>query len=145
LAFRRPVSFPVRFALHKAGMGPEDLSSRLYTTILAGGVKKIVANSFFVLTDLSDFRVQVGNYDLLRIGDCLNLRFRLERMHNGRREMADVDGEFRVTSVRIDHGPTGQRQIAQIAATRKAPVWRSVKLLPPRVLGPARFPPTEVK
>jgi len=104
-----------------------------------------MGNTFFVLTDLSDFRVQVGDYDFLRIGDKISLRFRLERMHDGRREMADVDGEFRVAAVQIAHGPTGSRQIAQIAAINKPPFWKAIKLLPPRVLPPARFPPTEVK
>jgi hypothetical protein len=66
-------------------------------------------------------------------------------MHLGRREILEVDGEFRVTGLQNSIDSKGYRQIVQVSATGKAPSWRAVKLLPPRTLPPARFPRTEVK
>ena len=97
------------------------------------------------LADVSNFRAQIGDLPVVRIGERLTLRFRLERMHLGRRESREVDGEYSVTGLNTTVDPKGTRQIVQVSAVGKAPAWRAVKLLPPRTLSPARWPPTEVK
>jgi hypothetical protein len=100
---------------------------------------------FLKLVDLSDPPQVRVDHAPLRLGDRLSLRFSLERMHQGRRELLDVDGEFHVTALLNKLSPNVDQQIAEIAATGKAPSWRAVKLLPARELGPARWPRTPIE
>lgn len=104
-----------------------------------------MATVFLQLADLFDTPQVRVDLPSLRIGDRLNLRFRLERMNHGRRETLDVDGEFHVTSLAHELATNVHRQIAEVAATGKAPSWRAVKLLPERSLGPARWPRTPIE
>lgn len=131
-------------------MGPNDpifllRSPPLYTIFPSSGVKKDMASTFLEFIDLSPAPRVVADLPSLRIGDPLTLRFHLERMHLGRREVLEVDGEYRVTKLQNSIHSRGFRQIAQIAATGKAPFWRAVKLQTPRSVCPARFPPTKIK
>ena len=77
----------------------------------------------------------------LRVGDKINLLFRLQRQHNGRSEVLDVTGDFRVSSVQH----TATHQLLQVESLGKAPAWRAVKKQAARQLGPATFPPTKVQ
>ena len=81
----------------------------------------------------------------MRIGDRLRLDFCMRRMNGGRSEILDVRGEFRVSSVSFD--ATGvPRQVIQVEAIGKSPVWRAVKkaALPVRKIAPSCSPPTKV-
>lgn len=83
----------------------------------------------------------------LRIGDPLRLHFRTERQTGGRREVLEVDGIFRVTSVGLDASRIPLRQLLSVqTATGKPPTWRSVKGRPEvsRKLPPAVFPKTVI-
>ena len=80
---------------------------------------------------------------LVKQGDKLKLSFVLSRQNNGRTEVLDVKGEYRVVSVLL---LAEGRQEVGIESTGKAPSWRSVKRRVPlvRKLSPARFPATLV-
>lgn len=85
---------------------------------------------------------------LVRVGERVGMKFRLTRRHGGRTEMLDVDGDFRVLTVRLALTAGGPRQMLTMeAASGKAPVWKSVKNPAPgrRVLPPARFPRTPLR
>jgi hypothetical protein len=103
--------------------------------------------TFLEMEDLpGTTRVRV-DVPTLRLGDPLKLRFRLERIHLGRREQLEVSGGFRVTSISHEIDPYGYRQIAKIAAVGVPPSWKAVKLSPTdrRQLPPAKSPPTLVE
>lgn len=77
----------------------------------------------------------------LRVGDRIGLRFRLKRIHGGRTEVLEVDGEFRVSTA----GLTLDRQVLSVeTVVGKVPVWRAIRKELPyeRTIPPARFPPT---
>lgn len=101
--------------------------------------------TFFELSDVTDHPRVRTELPLLRIGDKLNLRFRLERQHLNRREILDVSGEYQVTHLVIDLSQGRSRQIVQLSAMGKAPTWKAVKRLPPRRLPPAVSPPTRIE
>lgn len=65
----------------------------------------------------------------LRVGDPLGLKFRIERENNGRSEVLEVDGQFRVEAVGIDNATVPAKQLLSVAVAPgvKVPVWRSVK------------------
>ncbi len=80
----------------------------------------------------------------LRIGDRIKLGFRLGRVNQGRHEVLEVKGDFKVSSVSFD-GTEIPRQLIQVEAVGKEPTWRAVKKPPAgRQVAPARFPPTVV-
>jgi len=79
----------------------------------------------------------------LRIGDRIHLAFQLRRTTGNRREVLDVSGDFRVTSVSFDASAGPARQILVVESAGTAPAWRAVKRpaqAPGRQLGPTRFP-----
>lgn len=81
----------------------------------------------------------------LRIGDPLGLRFKLDRHSNGRTELLEVDGQFRVTAVGFDLAAYPCRQLLTVEALGKPPTWVSVKRRAPRgPLAPAISPRTPV-
>jgi len=98
--------------------------------------------STLILSEVEAPRVKMA-LPPLRQGDKLQLRFKLERIKNGRTEVLDVQGEFRVTSVSLT---TDQRQEVAVESTGKTPSWRAVKRrpTPTRKVGPTRFPRTVV-
>lgn len=80
----------------------------------------------------------------LRLGDRLQLRFRLSRQNGGRAEVLDVTGEYTVRSVSFDASDGPARQIISVVTTGVTPSWKAVKkasLASPRKLGPTRWPP----
>jgi len=83
---------------------------------------------------------------LLRIGDPLGLRFRIERQNGGRTEELAVDGQFRVAAVGVDASSGPSRQLLSVEAAGAVPTWRSIKKRSqkPRRLPPATFPRTPV-
>lgn len=83
----------------------------------------------------------------LRIGDRLTLAFVLKRQQGGRKEVLDVKGEFRVSSLGFDTTSGAARQKITVEAVGKAPSWRAVKKGsdPPRRLAPAKSPRTVIK
>lgn len=97
------------------------------------------------LLDLSDVtgspRVKLVLPIPLRIGDRLKLAFKMKRLHNGRTEIMDVQGEYRVQAASL----SAEHQHLSVEAVGKAPAWKAVrKETLSRKLPPARFPPTTV-
>ncbi len=82
----------------------------------------------------------------LRIGDTINLSFRLRRQNGGRTEALDVIGKFKVASVSFDATSGVGRQLLSIEATGASPSWKAVKKVEPfqRQLSPTHFPRTTV-
>lgn len=85
---------------------------------------------------------------LLRLGDPLRLKFRLERENHGRTEILSVDGRFRIAAVGFDSN--GAKQLLSVESIDPAPSWVSVKKRPlaaavVRGLGPSRFDRTPIE
>lgn len=81
----------------------------------------------------------------LRVGDPLGLRLRTTRITNGRHEVLDVNGQFRVTAVGFDASTMPRRQLLTVESVQKPPTWRAVKKPPQKpALSPARSPRTPV-
>jgi hypothetical protein len=82
----------------------------------------------------------------LRLGDVLNLNFRLRRQTGGRTEALEVNGRFKVTSVGFDATQGLPRQLLVVEATGVTPIWRAIKNTPPfvRQLSPTHYPRTTV-
>jgi hypothetical protein len=79
----------------------------------------------------------------LRIGDKVQLRFRLSRQNGGRTEVLDVAGDYLIRSVSFDTVSGSARQCLSVESTGVAASWRAVKKTPsapPRRVGPARAP-----
>lgn len=101
--------------------------------------------SVVVLSDVAGVpKVKMDLPSPLRLGDRLTLRFRVKRTNSGRAEVLDVDGEFRISSLRFE--PGSNRQILDVETTGKVPSWRAVKKTPEfkRVIPPAKSPRTMV-
>jgi hypothetical protein len=84
---------------------------------------------------------------LLRIGDPIGLHFSIEKQNdNGRTEVLQVNGQFRITAVGFDASGCPSRQLLSVEATGRAPTWRSIKkrVRGARRLSPAVFPKTSV-
>ena len=93
------------------------------------------------LADLSDSpRVKIGLPVPLRTGDRIRLAFKLKRKNNGRSEVLDVSGEFRVTQAVLSL----EAQTLSVESVGKAPTWRAVRkdVSSRRELPPAIFPRT---
>jgi len=101
--------------------------------------------TFFELSDVSGLPRVRTELPLLRIGDKLTLRFRLERQHLGRREVLDVFGEYQVTSMKLDLSQGRSRQIVSVSAINKAPIWKAVRNPPVRRLTLAKSPRTKIE
>lgn len=97
--------------------------------------------SHVILSDIEAPRVKLA-LPPLRQGDKLRLSFKLDRVKNGRSEVLEVQGEFRVTQVVL----VESRQEVTVESTGKSPAWRAVKRrhTPARKVGPTRFPRTVV-
>jgi hypothetical protein len=81
----------------------------------------------------------------LRVGDPLGLRFRISRQTNGRSEVLEVNGQFRVSAVGFDLSVQPRRQLLTVESIGKPPTWVSVRRPPPRApLAPAISPRTLV-
>ena len=109
------------------------------------GMQRVMTPATLVeMGDVADKpKVKLDLPSPLRIGDRLQLRFRLARMNGGRSEVLDVQGEFQVRSVSFDASSGSARQIISVESTGAAPSWKAVKkssLPPPRKLGPAKVP-----
>jgi hypothetical protein len=103
-----------------------------------------MATTFLTLADVPDSpRVRIELPEL-RIGDRLALRFQLTRQHNGRREVLDVQGEYRVTGTLADTSHGAPRQILHVEATGLTPSWKAVKNQVAKRLGTCRFPRTPI-
>jgi len=98
--------------------------------------------TFLELSDVSGSPRIRSDLPLLRIGDKINLRIHLGRVHLGRKEELEVIGAYIVTSLTLELGANRLCQIASVSSTGKAPAWRAIKLAPPRKLPPAHSPPT---
>ena len=88
-------------------------------------------------------RIKLELPSTLRLGDKLALKFKLKRTNQGRSEVLEVQGDFRVSSVSYD----GMRQILEVeTVVGKVPSWRAVKRSsePRRIVPPARSPRTVV-
>lgn len=83
---------------------------------------------------------------ILRLGDPIQLRFRLERMTQGRSEVLEVNGRFRVSQVGFDHASSPPRQLLALECAERPPAWRAVRKRPTekRRLSPAVFPRTAI-
>jgi len=98
--------------------------------------------SLLVLSDLDAPRIKLS-LPSVRQGDRIQLKFKLDRVKNGRTEVLLVQGEFRVVSVSV---LADLRQEVTVEATGISPSWRAVKKkhTPTRKVGPTRFPKTVV-
>lgn len=96
---------------------------------------------FFDLADLPGSPRVKGTYPVIHIGDRLSLRFRLERLNQGRREVLEVTGDYHAVSISLD---ARARQVVKLSAVSKIPAWRAVKHLPSKRLAPARTPRTPI-
>lgn len=98
-------------------------------------------STVITLADLSDApKAKLCLPVPLRAGDRLRFSFRLKRQHNGRSEVLDVAGEYRVSQVVL----TAEHQLLSVESVGKAPAWRAVRkdVSSRRELPPAIFPPT---
>ena len=104
----------------------------------------MVPVSLLVLTEVAGVpKVKMELPSTLRLGDKLALKFKLKRTRQGRSEVLEVQGDFRISSVRYD----GLRQILEVeTAIGKVPSWRAVKRVPEaeRVIPPAKSARTVV-
>lgn len=101
--------------------------------------------SIVVLGDVAGApKVKLDLPSPLRLGDRLQLHFRIKRSNGNRVELLEVDGEFRVSSLRFEAGTN--RQHLDVEAIGKAPAWRALKRTQEfkRVIPPARFPPRTI-
>lgn len=81
---------------------------------------------------------------LLRLGDRLQLHFRLQRLDRGRTEVLDVIGEYRVSGTEFELLGSDPTQTLKVSAIGVSPTWRAVKNPPPLRFGPAVFPRTPI-
>ena len=105
------------------------------------------ASSVVVLEDLKDNpRVFKDLPSPLRIGDHVFLQFLLRKRVGPHTEELHVDGEFKITGIKIDARGSIPRQHLLVASTGVAPMWKRVKQAASkaRTLPPARSPRTEV-
>lgn len=81
-----------------------------------------------------------------QIGDPIGLRFKIQRKSNGRTEVLNVDGQFRVTARGLDASSGPSRQLLSVEPIGAAPKWHSVKnhAQNPRRLSPAISPKTSI-
>src|ERR1035437_4851430 len=104
----------------------------------------MVPASLLVLTEVAGApKVKMELPSTLRLGDKLALKLKLKRTNQGRSEVLEVQGDFRISSVSYD----GLRQILEVeTATGKVPSWRAVKRAPEtkRVIPPAKSARTVV-
>jgi hypothetical protein len=105
---------------------------------LALGVLPSVPTAIVELTDLTDPQRVKMDLPPVRLGDRVKLGFTLHRQHQGRSEILEVHGEFKVTAFLYDQ-PAGH-PIVQVLSTGLSPAWRAVKKQPKKKLGPARYP-----
>jgi hypothetical protein len=100
-------------------------------------------SSIVTLSDVAGQpRVKMDLPSPLRLGDKIALHFRIKRSHNGRSEILDVDGEFRITALTFEAGSNRQILAVEKTETGKVPSWRAVKKAPEfkRIVPPARSP-----
>jgi hypothetical protein len=76
----------------------------------------------------------------VRLGDVVNLQLRLTRLKQGRKEVLEVKGDYRVVKRTIDATQGQARQVVTVAASGKAPSWRAVKRDPTPKLAKAVSP-----
>jgi hypothetical protein len=84
---------------------------------------------------------------LMRIGDPIALRFKIQKEQDGRNQLLEVDHRFKVVAVGIDNRGGTLRQLVVVETLGgKPPTWHSVKKAEPyrRVLGPTKFPKTPI-
>jgi hypothetical protein len=83
---------------------------------------------------------------LLRIGDPIALRFKIQKNQDGRDQLLEVDHRFKVTAVGIDRRDDLRQLVVVETLDGKPPTWHSVKKTEPyqRVLGPTKFPKTPI-
>jgi hypothetical protein len=84
----------------------------------------------------------------LRVGDRIQLRFKLTRENTGRMEVLDVAGNFQVRVVSFDASLAGPpHQVLSVTSVDTSPSWKAVKRssLPSRKMGPAKRPPTVIE
>jgi hypothetical protein len=81
----------------------------------------------------------------LKVGDQLGLKFRVARQTNGRHEVLDVHGQFKVTAVGFDASTLPRRQLLSVESVVKPPTWRSIRKPAQRAsLAPAKSPRTPI-
>ena len=100
------------------------------------------------LTDVSDSpKAKMLLPATLRVGDKLQLDFKLSRQHGGRHEVLEVSGEYRVSKAFTDATEVPPRPCIQVESTGKSPAWRAIKkpYSGVRKLPPARSPRTLVE
>src|SRR5271170_4050955 len=83
----------------------------------------------------------------LRIGDHIQLRFRLTRQNGGRTEVLDVNGDFQVRTVNFDASSGRARQSLSVTAAETSPSWQAIKKTSSlaRKMGPAKHPPVNIE
>ena len=91
-------------------------------------------------------KVKIDLPGMLRVGDPVALRFRIERKTGGRSEVLEVQGKFCVAAVGLDASRRPHKQLLSVESAGALPTWRSVKRGPSvtRRLGPARHPRTSI-
>jgi hypothetical protein len=99
---------------------------------------------FLQLSDLNDVQVKV-DLPFLQKGEKIHLNFCIERLHLGRREVLNVQGEFLVLSAIKHIGKGRSYQVVQVSSTGKAPSWKAVKKLPGAKLFPAKSKPVLIE
>jgi hypothetical protein len=75
-------------------------------------------------------KVKLDLPGLLRVGDPVALKFRLEKLHGGRFEVLEVKHRFRVTAIGVDASSWPQRQLLSLDSVDKPPTWRALKKPP---------------
>lgn len=99
--------------------------------------------TYLELEDLKDKPKAVLNLPApLRLGDRLDLDFKIQRLNGGRSEILRVNGTFKVTDVSFD----AERQHLTVSSLGLAPSWQAVRKEKPfqRKVGPAKFPKTVI-
>lgn len=80
-----------------------------------------------------DPKVVMNSLKGVSVGDQVQLRFSLERIRSGRKNLLRVEGPYRVVNISLEGN--GTRRVVQVQAVNDPPVWASVKK-DPRKLAP---------
>ena len=80
-----------------------------------------------------------------RVGERIQLNFKLERWKGGRLEALYVVGFYRVRDFHIHAaGPGAAHPVLKVEAAGKVPVWRAIRKPEVPRLAPARSRPTQI-
>lgn len=93
-----------------------------------------------LLDDMPDAPAVRIDLPEVRLGDVVSLQFRHTRLKQGRKEVLDISGDYRVVKRTIDTTHGQARQVVAVSAVGKAPRWQAVRRDPEPKLPSPRNP-----